>query len=109
MKIESDFFRKPLTDPHLMSVIYAIELLHNQDSIAYASATTPSKNVDITLTVNGVEIPFFDFVDRINANVTNRAQSIAEDALRSELYEIQRFFNDLHGRIEAYTNTNGYP
>jgi len=95
-----------MNDPHLACAIYALEMLRRIDSIAHACTRD---NIDITLTVNGVEIPFFDFVDRVNANVTNRAQSIAEDTLRNEFYAIQRFLNDLQDHINAYTNTNGYP
>lgn len=106
MKIDPDLFKKPMNDPHLACAIYAIEMLRQIDSAALARA---GKDIYITLTVNGVEIPFFDFIDRVNANVTNRAQSIAEDTLRNELYAIQRFLNDLQDHINAYTNTNGYP
>lgn len=109
MKIEPDLFKKSLNDPHLACTIYAIELLRKIDSIAFACATTPDKSVDITLAVNGVEIPFFDFVDRVNDNVTDRAQAIAKDILRNELYEIQTFLNNLESHIDAYTDKNGYP
>lgn len=106
MKIDPDLFKKPMNDPHLACAIYAIEMLRQIDSAALARA---GKDIYITLTVNGVEIPFFAFIDRVNDNVTDRARAIAKDTLRNELYGIKTFLDDLEARIDAYTDKNGRP
>jgi hypothetical protein len=79
----------------------------------YAVTLAPYGNVfsvvDITLTVNGKEIDFMKFCDRIMENVDHTAEMRAAQMIRDRVYAIADFLTKVEDAATRLIKDNGDP